>query len=95
MATERLWVVRVVMGHTSVPAVQKMRDEGLLLLLQCLRYAGTVAIHRDDEDGMCWDLLPPRHINHHGNQTWAKMTASRMKSFGLNAVAAPEWKEIG
>jgi hypothetical protein len=56
------------------------------MLLESLRYAGHVVIHRDDEQGMCFDIRPPHGLE---SGQWAKMNAQRMQSFGFNAVKAP------
>lgn len=66
------------------------------VLLECFRYAGLIQVHRSDETGMCFDIMPPDvgpdlSVNH---DAWAQQNAERISSFGFNAVAAPEWKEI-
>ncbi len=59
--------------------------------LECLRRCGYVVIHRDDENGMCFDLLCP-YISGQIRDTkvWAEQNAERMQTFGFNAVVAPE-----
>lgn len=84
---KRQWVVRVVLqrGKDSFPMDVDAR--GLPAFLECLRHAGLVQIHRDDDDGMCLDLLPSGGSV--DSKVWSEQTAARMESFGYNAVSAP------
>jgi hypothetical protein len=87
------YVVRVV-----VPRALMANCLGLMAtLLECLRYAHLVHMHRDDDEGVCFDLLPPDSIS--DTSQWAQMNAERMSTFGWNAVRAPAWpapaKEVG
>lgn len=50
-------------------------------------------LHRDDDDGVCFDLLCPRTIQPKESVTWANQTAAKISSYGINAVAAPDWNE--
>lgn len=63
-------------------------------LLECLRYAGIIhfltsagadAARRGDR--VSFDLYAPRNVD---TETWATANASRCRSFGYNAVAAPQ-----
>ncbi len=88
--TAKAKVVRVVIptidGHA--PLAQPVNGA----FLDSLRYAGLVRVHRDNEQGQCFDLLPPAHIAKQGAKAtgvWADMNACRMKSLGYNAVEAP------
>jgi hypothetical protein len=87
MAKKMIWAVRI------VASPQEMDGEGSSLgnhtigeLLECLRYAGLVRIHRDNAEGVCFDLVSPAGVD---SETWAQMNADRMSSFGWNAVKAP------
>jgi len=57
--------------------------------LECFRYAGLVTVHKDEKDRTVFDIHAPRSVD---DNTWASMNAKRMRSFGINAVDAPEWK---
>jgi hypothetical protein len=81
----RQMVVRVVL-QPDVPTDEAVMNS---LLIECLRYAGLLQIHETDGDHLCFDILPPKHIVVTGD--WAKANAERMRSFGLNAEAAPKW----
>lgn len=47
-------------------------------------------LQRNDDDGVCFDLLCPRSIRPQESGTWAHRKAQKIASFGINAVAAPE-----
>lgn len=79
---KRKQVVRVVLPDPV--------SRGVRLLLEQFRYMGHVKIHRDT-DGMCFDVYPPAKVD---EESWCKMNAGRMCSFGLNAVVAPAWGEL-
>jgi hypothetical protein len=59
-------------------------------MLEGLRHAKLVTVHRNDDDGVCFDLLPPKETD---SSTWAKENAAHMQSLGYNAVKAPEVDE--
>ena len=85
-----MFVVRVVLHNEEVPLNDTLEGP----FLECLRHAGLIKIHRDDEDGRCFDILPPRDVKSRNQSAiWAQQTADRMTSFGFNAVKAPEWRE--
>ncbi len=81
MARKQKQVVRVVLPDGMNRATTEVRQ-----LLECLRYAGIVTIHRDNEEGVCFDLHCPAGLV---DGPWAQMNAERMRSFTYNAVAAP------
>ena len=102
MATKK-WVVRVVQFTLEVNGNFKADRDALSdLWLEQLRYAGVIQwITRDEEiqDPLnsektalknVFDIYDPLGGD---SKMWAKRVAERMKSFGLNAVAAPEWEE--
>lgn len=74
-------VVRIVLPD----GVNRITDE-LRLFIEQLRYAGIVTIHRDNEEGMCFDLHCPAGLV---DKSWAEQNADRMRSFTYNAVSAP------
>lgn len=77
----RNYVVRIVLPdgvHELTPEVRT--------LLNLQAHAGLVVVHRDDKDGMCFDLLPPAGVS----VTWADETAWTFVGEHYNAVRAPE-----
>ena len=82
MAAKKRTVVRVVL-------FERQRSSELMQMLECLRYAGHVAVHKDDGKICVLDIYPPHGIV---NSVWADHNSARMQSFGYNAHAAPEWR---
>lgn len=76
------WVVRVV-----VPNSTRVRFGGFL---EALAFSGLVEIHRDNDLGVCFDILAPRHEL---SARWSERLASRLESSGFNAVKAPRWRD--
>jgi len=76
------WVVRVVLP----------KDEAYdrRSLLTGFVQAGYVEIHRDDADGMCFDILPPTY---EVSERWAMRTVVSMTDRGFNAAKAPRWRD--
>tara|TARA_R110000824_G_scaffold83438_5_gene208941 strand:+ start:319 stop:573 length:255 start_codon:yes stop_codon:yes gene_type:complete len=72
-------VVRVVMNHDETHSVGT--------LIECLRYAGLVQVHRGQGDTTVFDIRAPHDVN---DGVWAENNAKRMQSFYINAVDAPE-----
>lgn len=87
-------VIRIVLPAEPQGALPYCRaaDPGFRLWIEQLRYAGMARIHRDDDDGMCFDLYPPARYTNSREQErqWADSNSARMQSFGINAVTAPE-----
>lgn len=54
-------------------------------LLRFMDRAGVIVLHRDDADGVCFDLLPRDHIQ--DTTAWAVSVCRDDQ--GFNAVAAP------
>jgi len=92
MAKKRRYVVRVVMFKNEHAMDRKPGNisfaRNMGTFLECLRYAGLVTIHRDDEKHVTFDLHAPRNID---DEVWARQNAERMQTFGINAEKAPEW----
>ena len=83
----RLWVVRVVIPTIENKPPLAQRIDGAFL--ECLRYAGVITLHADEEDRQTFDIRPPMGIAGNVSKSWASRNADRMKTFGFNAVAAP------
>lgn len=81
MVRRQKQVVRVVLPDGMNRDTPELRQ-----LIECLRYAGVVTVHRDNNEGMCFDIHCPHGLM---DRPWAEMNAERMRSFTYNAVAAP------
>ena len=55
-------------------------------LLVLMGQSGSIQIHRDDVEGMCFDLLPPAGVD---TREWADKTAAEFAGYHYNAVRAP------
>jgi len=93
MAKKRKYVVRIVLFKKADAAkddpLALRWERGMGSFLECLRYAGVVTIHVNDENHMTFDLHCPSPT--YDSQVWARHNAERMGGFGINAVVAPEW----
>jgi len=50
----KFYVVRVVIPTIdNAPPLAQTVDSSFL---ECLRYAGVISLHRDDEEGQCFDI---------------------------------------
>ena len=81
MTKRREYVVRVVLPdgiNESTADVERLVEQ--------LRYAQLVNVHRWDDKGVCFDLLCPHGLD---SEVWAKQNAERMQSFQYNAAVAP------
>lgn len=79
------WTVRVVMS-----ASERDHHENLI---EGLRVAGAIILHRNTPTGCCFDLRTPAHLSlHESSKGWAEETASAWTTLGFNAVRAPEWR---
>lgn len=98
---KKLWVVRISIPlpdaeTESLPvylraarSVVKPIDGAFL---ECLRYAGVINLHRNNEERQVFDIFPPKS-SWNVSQEWAEMNAKRMQSFGFLAAAAPSTSE--
>ena len=88
------YVVRVVIPAKPDPTPENMVERAFMMnmiggdFLDCLRYAGFVHVHHDNEERQTFDLLCPLPKSYN-NKVWAEQNAARMRSFGYNAVVAP------
>ena len=94
MPRKQKWVVRVIASKTEVMGLQP--DQTLSMFLEQLRYAGLVSICKEEwdkngeRDRIVFDIYPPKGVD---AQIWADQNAKRMKSFMINAAAAPAWNQ--
>lgn len=81
------WVVRVINDTKDTPLPH--------VYLECLRHpGGLITVHEGLQGGdqrQVFDIHRPSHITISASKNWAEGLASRLKSFGVNAAAAPEW----
>ena len=85
MPKKQRWAVRIILDRKITQDDSVMANP----FIECLRYAGLVVVHKDNEYGMTIDLI--QRDPKVDSQVWAQMNAKRMESFGFNAVAAPEY----
>lgn len=94
MPVKAKWVVRIIIpkdpDKADVIGCDYPRNN-FGEFLECLRYAGIAQVHADQggPKQYLFDLRAPAGVDTH---TWAHQNAERMRSFGFNAAAAPEWK---
>lgn len=86
MRKDRRVIVRVILNPLEC------ENADLTRFIESLRYAGIVDIHRHDETGMCFDIIPPT-ASYTNQENWANSNAKRLASFGFNAVKAPYWNK--
>jgi hypothetical protein len=80
------YVVRIVLDPNEADRLE--------VFVKILHYAGMAIVHRNDEKGMCFDLVAPaaRGNNYVDSEAWAAQNAVRISTFGFNAVKAPAWE---
>ena len=81
MAAKKEYVVRVVVFNGPNAGYDDVTK-----LLESLRYAQVIDLHREDHESTCFDIICPHGLD---SKTWSEMNANRMQSFGYNAVSAP------
>ena len=79
---EKKYVVRLVLPDGVHELTALVRT-----LLTVLHRSGSLTVHRDDVEGMCFDVLPPPNVD---TKVWADHTANDFTHYGFNAVRAPE-----
>lgn len=85
--TAGAWVVRV--ATQGVGDFDEQVESGSTLL-DCLRDAGLVTVHRRDASGVLFDIHCP--ADRADSKAWSDETAARMaNAVGANAVSAPAW----
>jgi hypothetical protein len=64
-------------------------------ILEQLRHAGLIVVHRNNDEMYLFDMIPPSTLprSTKAQVEWAHANAERMQSFGYSAVAAPPWEE--
>lgn len=80
----KTYVVRVVLRRADVTM-------NVSLLLDLLVEAGVIYLHRNDHDGVCFDIYPPRDVPAARTGGWAFHASEKLQRKGINGVKAPEW----
>lgn len=93
MARKQEWTVRVVNYHRDNHGVGKIvrnygQNELPSMWLEQLRYMGFAKELADYEDRNVLEFYAPRGAD---SRIWADQNAARMRSFGIDAAAAPKW----
>ena len=103
MATTKEYVIRIVQFERDFSRPQG-QQECSTMWLENLRYAGIINYHIRGEQTpdpteagsflykSLFDLYAPSHIGKAQSKVWAEQNAARMRSFGINAQAAPKWE---
>jgi hypothetical protein len=84
MTEQRRWVVRIALNPADSQSMRAIIDSYV--------HHGTAVVHRDDERGACFDLLPPDWAGDN-TQRWAEGLSRMMRDLVFNAVAAHEWAD--
>ena len=77
-------IERALLGDTVVRIVSSPNEQ-TLNMIKSLQIAGHIEIHRQDDDSMCFDLLPPQCQD---SDVWAERVAVFMSKVGFNAFKA-------
>jgi hypothetical protein len=95
------WVVRVVEFAPTDPLKRHSHNELSGLWLEQLRSLDLINVIIDNEiveiDGQetfkqVFDIYCPLRISTQETRDWAERHAERMRSFSINAAAAPAWR---
>ena len=77
------YVVRVIL--------EPRKDQTLFYYIEALVTADLCEMHRNDEDGMCFDIFcPPQNME---SQRWALNLAKMLETRGIIATCAPRWRD--
>lgn len=88
MAKKQEWTVRIVNHLPSRP----LENTNLLpgIWVEQLRYMGFAKELADFENRTVIEFYAPRGAD---SKVWADQNAARMRSFGIDAAAAPAWRD--
>jgi hypothetical protein len=93
---DRRYVVRVVVNDGDVGLENTLQLRALLGTLR-----DSIVVHREDGETLCFDIFAPEDATQDPSvpfsfQTrfWAERTVQELQASGINAVCAPEWREI-
>lgn len=89
---KQVWTVRVINPVLDGPAETLAERDALQgMWVEQLRYMGHVRVLGENATRQVLEFRAPRHLD---SKIWASQNAARMRSFGLNAVEAPEWNGV-
>jgi hypothetical protein len=80
------WTVRVINPHEETMPPSRLSG----LWVEQLRYMDLVKVLGDFDTHQVLEFKCP-YPTVATSKTWAEQQAERMKSFGINAAAAPQW----
>jgi hypothetical protein len=86
------YVVRIIAEISGQYNNLGLDPDKIRLLLEQLRYAGVINWIKDEADRVIFDLYPPTGVS--STKAWAEANAARIRSFGINAAAAPDWIKV-
>lgn len=84
------WTVRVINVINESPRAPRNEIPGVWV--EQLRYMGHAKelAHLHDPERTVIEFYAPRGLD---SKVWAEQNANRMQSFGINAAAAPIWRD--
>lgn len=82
---KQVWTVRIINPNQDVRSYTQLHG----FWVEQLRYAGIVRVLAEFVNRSVLELRPP--LGEANSNVWAQQQAERMRSFGINAAAAPEW----
>lgn len=88
----KVWVVRIIQRYEYETALDKILENPMPeSWVECLVHAGMAdRVETGEDNHLVFDLLPPAGVTN--TRAWAEAEAGRIKSFGMNAAAAPRAK---
>lgn len=98
MAKKQVWTVRVVNWQDRNSTAFALASMGTTrnhlpgVWLEQLRYMGHAKELASYDDRNVIELYCPESTKH-DTKVWAEQNAARMRSFGIDAAAAPQWMD--
>lgn len=91
--TKQVWVVRVVNPVTSHDPKRKFWGPSIPgVWVESLRRMGYLHVVREYDGKTPYEVFEIRAPHGVDSKLWANGNADRMKTMGIDAAAAPEWK---
>jgi hypothetical protein len=59
--------------------------------IEQLRHMGVLKVLKEEDDRTILEIEYPGSTHSINTRIWAEQESERMKSFGINAAAAPQW----
>lgn len=86
---KREWTIRIIIHHEA-GVDRRFADRDSWWLGEALRYAG-ISRRLATFENPAREVFEIRRAGEPGTETWAHMNAERLRSFGMDAAAAPAW----